>query len=543
MADSNNQQPTFLTGLMAGLNGVGSNPLFNIGMGLMSAARPFGNVGESLMQANQQTAQNQAAQQNLAINRINAQKAQAMWPMYQKVLERAVNGPQGGMPQAPQSAPQGQPPPNQYRPPAPLAPIGGDPVGDVSQGQAMSVMGIPGSESFLNSPKNLQAAQEFLTKQRQSQVAPQMSILDTIAGASNADQIVKSDPELLSRWQEVAPRLGLNPTTGLTPENARAFGRYGYNEFAGTSQLPAKPMPDIFDQIPGQNGQVIQRNRSTGAITEPIPQKLPTYSLEKQWDPTTGRDIGIMVQTSPGGSAAPAGALSGPQVPQTTAPRRPAATAPGTPTQPTKSGVGATTATSIDLGLTKPDDANQKAANFANYARSNVAAMKQMEDSGYRMPPTIRAAVIDAASSDDSSKLSQLFSQEVLAHKLSPDDMRYMAALMPVLQASGHSMSGARLTQSQMRTNFESLIPLESQDPSYLGTVADNRKHLYNGLLAQAGNAVYMPEFKDTLGADVSALQKSGVKGAPAIGTVSKGYKYIGGDPAKPTSWVKASGQ
>ena len=81
-----------------------------------------------------------------------------------------------------------------------------------------------------------------------------------------------------------------------------------------------------------------------------------------------------------------------------------------------------------------------------------------------------------------------------------------MAALMPVLQAAGHSMSGARLTQSQMRTNFESLVPVASKAPDYLSTVAANRQHLYNGLLAQSGNAAQMPEFKNTLGADRAAL-------------------------------------
>ena len=172
-------------------------------------------------------------------------------------------------------------------------------------------------------------------------------------------------------------------------------------------------------------------------------------------------------------------------------------------------GIGTQASAPVDLGYEKPNADNYKAANFANYARTNVALMKQMEDSGYRMSPSIRTAVIDAAVNEDGGKVAQLFSQEFLAHRLSPEDTQYMAALMPVLQASGHSMSGARLTQSQMRTNFESLIPVDSKDPGYLGTVAANRAHLYNGLLAQAGSAVHAPEFEGTLGSDVAKLTNS----------------------------------
>jgi hypothetical protein len=530
-SDSTTQQ--FMGGLMAGLNGLGTSPLFNIGMGLMSAAKPYGNVGDSLMAANQATMQNRAAAQNLAINRVNMQRAQTLWPAQQSIMQSVAQRmlaaqqgaqgsqqPQGGTPQQPLA-------PNQYRPPPPLSSIAGDPAGDVQLGQAMSFMGIPGADAFTNAPKNLEAARDLIVKQRQQQVAPTMATLDSLSTAANAHDIVRSDPELNAYWQETAPRLGLNPVSGLTPENARAFGRFAYNGIAGSSQLPTKPMPDIYDQIPGANGQVIQRNRTTGQISEPIPQKLPTFALQKSWDPNTGRDVGIMVQTSPGGSAAPAAALgtTPPAVaPSVRAPqpptRQPALRAPNLPQAPAAAagggagapggGLGQQASGPIDLGYEKPTDTQLKVATLANYARSSIPVLQQLEASGYRMSPTTRTAVIKAATDDDPTFVSQWFSQEMLAHKLSPQDQQYMAALMPFLQAAGHDMSGARLTTPALRQAFESTIPVDSKDPQYMADIANNRKQLYSGLLAGSANAAQMPEFKNTLGADQAALAQSG---------------------------------
>src|SRR5665213_565804 len=109
MANSDNStSPSFLGGLMAafqgsqsapGLQNAGTSPLMNLGLGLMSAAAPHlylpGNVGDALMGANQATLQNRQAQQNLSMNALQLQKAQAMWPAYQATLEavaRRLNG-------------------------------------------------------------------------------------------------------------------------------------------------------------------------------------------------------------------------------------------------------------------------------------------------------------------------------------------------------------------------------------------------------------------------------------------------------------------
>jgi hypothetical protein len=539
-SDDTSSGPSFWSGLMAGLNNTANdlptNGLFNVGMGLMQAAAPFGNVGTSLMNANQQTLQNQAARQKLGMGSLQMKQAMAEFPLRMAWLKAAgqsmpgqlgTQSPQQGPGLAPanNAAPPGialppdqqqtpQPPaPNQYRPLPPITAVGGDPIADYNMGKFGAALGMQGSEAFLNAPKNAQAAQEYITKQRQLQTTQPLATLDSLATASNADQLIKSDPELSQRWTELAPRLGLNPDPNTaTPENGRAFGRFAYNEIAGSAQQPPKPMPDIFDQIPGANGQLIQRNRTTGAVTEPIPQKLPTYALQKSWDPTTGREVGIMVQTSPGGSAAPSAALSGTQSRSTSV--RPAQgqrpTIPQAATAPTTGGLGQQATAPVDLGFEKPTDTQLKVATLANYARSSIPTMGKLEATGYRMSPTTRTAVIDAATNDDPSKLSQWMSQEMLAHKLSSQDLQYMGALMPFLQAAGHDMSGARLTTAAMRQAFESTIPVDSKDPAYMATIANNRKQLYSGLLAGSGNASQVPEFKTTLGADRAQLAGAG---------------------------------
>ena len=90
MADqSDPSQPSsgFWGGLMSGLTNAPANPLYNMGLGLLSAAKPFGNVGDSLMQANQATIANRGAMQQQAINKFQLQRAQQLWPAYKSVAD------------------------------------------------------------------------------------------------------------------------------------------------------------------------------------------------------------------------------------------------------------------------------------------------------------------------------------------------------------------------------------------------------------------------------------------------------------------------
>lgn len=515
----------------------------NLGLGLLASGAknsPLrGNYGLGLQQGLGNYYQQQQAQQQLGMGRLQMgllqQEAQIRMNALRQLgarLDRANNAPPGMLPMLPQTsvgappssstasvppqspqAPPQQQMPNRYRPPPPLPSLGGDPASDVQIGQLLSLGGVQGAEAFTNSPKNLQAAQDYLIKQRQLETAEPMSILDTVAGAANASDIVRSDPELTARWGELAPRMGLNPQRDMTPENARAFARMAYNEMAASGQQPPKPMPDIFDLYPGANGQVIQKNRTTGAITEPIPQKLPTYSLEKTTDPDTGQIKVTPIMTSPGGAAAPAGIFGqgAPKQPRVvgtpSAGQVPSGTTSSAGPRAQGGGVGQPAGPGSLIGFEKPTDVELKVATLANYARASTPELAKIEASGYRMSPTVRAAVINAATSDDPGMLGQWLSQQMLAHALGPQDLQYMAALMPFLQAAGHDMTGARLPAGQMKTNFESLIPVDSTDPKYMATIANNRQQLYNGLLAGAGNASQLPEFRNTLGADRMSAQ------------------------------------
>src|ERR1700685_4527790 len=152
--DSSTPHPTFMSGLMAGLGNLGSNPLFNIGAGLMSAAKPFGNVGDSLMQANQQTIQNRGAMQQQAIQNYSLQRMKQMMPIYQKALESAsssLGGNSWGGIRPGNMTPGAQPPvpsapPNKYQPLDPLPMIGAGAIGQINAGTALQ--GVPGMEEF-----------------------------------------------------------------------------------------------------------------------------------------------------------------------------------------------------------------------------------------------------------------------------------------------------------------------------------------------------------------------------------------------------------
>jgi hypothetical protein len=530
-------EPTFMQGLMSALNAAPSNPLANLGLGLMQAGgppAPYQNLGSSLMGAQRQTLENQGIQQQLGMGRLNMEMLRARLPGMEAYYNSLGNltAKQGQAPSGVPSAPPSTP----FSPPSiPSAPAGAiDPMAALNTGTAGAAYGMPGAAELAKYPENMASVQKAAETQRGLEARRPIARLEMLASSPNPEQMIQSpqNADLLEDLKQVAPNyLGVHPSAQLLPQNVRAYATYQRNQWAAYGGKDAKDMPDIWDVIPGANGQSFLQSRTQGKPVQLTDQKIPGFSAEKVWNPTTGQDEIRMLQTGPGGAPVPTAALNAAS--QGKAPPRsnaaPSAPGPGT--------IGP----SAPLGFEKPSPDNLKAANFANYARTNVAQLKKMEDLGYRMSPTVRAAVINAASSEDSGALSQWLSQEMLAHKLTPQDQQYMAALMPVLQASGHSMSGARLTQSQMRTNFESLIPVESQDASYLGTVADNRKHLYNGLLAQSGNAAQMPEFKSTLGADRAA--NAGMKTAPPIGTIVRGYKYVGPTPKSPAAWQKVSGQ
>ena len=247
-----------MTGLLAGLNGLGSNPLWNTGLGLMSAAKPFGNVGDSLMQASQVTAQNQAAQQQLAMNRLNMQRTQAMMPLLNAYYQKAGSLMGGQQPSGPPpSAPSvGTQAPADAPAATPSMQI--DPQSALQLGTIGSMIGAPGAEALTKYPEAVTNAQKAIQQQRQMQVQGPMALLDSVASSPNAHVLVQNIPGMQDQWAETAPKLGLDPNdpSTLTAANARAFATMKYNDLAGSAGLPPKPMPAPVIRQPRGNGDV-----------------------------------------------------------------------------------------------------------------------------------------------------------------------------------------------------------------------------------------------------------------------------------------------
>src|SRR5690348_13865872 len=93
-----------------------------------------------------------------------------------------------------------------------------------------------------------------------------------------------------------------------------------------------------------------------------------------------------------------------------------------------------------------------------------------------------------------------------------------MAALMPMLQAAGHSMAGAKLTLGQVRQNFESLIPVDIKNKESMAKINESRNNYYTGLLSQAGPAVELPQYENTLKSDLTRVQQQATGARKVIG-------------------------
>lgn len=378
--------------------------------------------------------------------------------------------------------------------------------------------------------KGAAAAQDYQIKQKQLQAQGPLNLIDSAFYSDRPATMVMNNKNLISQWPQFAQQLGVDPVKGFNDENVRRALAMAGNNVRGMAGIAPKEYPAQLQTIAGPNGQVLQRDSVTGKDTEAVGQKLPSFALEKRWNPATGKEEGMMVQTSPGGSAAPAAALGG-------APMR---GAPGASTVPgATGGLGQQASAPIDLGYQKPSDPQLKAAMFGSEMRGGMQKVDELEKRGVTLSPSTRAAFINAATSEDSGITHQFIGQWLLAHKLSNDEQTYMSAMMPLLQAAGHDQSGAKLTTGQIRQNLESIIPLNTSNKELMEQVNTNRQGFYVGLLGQAGSALQLPQYKNTLAADLSKVQNqaAGPKSAPAIGTIVKGHRFLGGDPSKQSSW------
>lgn len=275
MADDGSQ--SFFGGLMQGLQGAASdsatNPLFNMGLGLLSAAKPFGNVGDSLMQANQATLANRQAQQKLGMGSLQMRQAQAEFPLRMAWLQNAMGAlqPQGQQPQG--STPQG---------PQPMTP-GVDPQQSVNLGLAGGALGMPGAAEFLKAPGALESVQKYQQMQRQMQAQGPIALLKSVSSSPDADAIVKNDPKLMAQFSQDAPKLGVQE---LTPQTARTWATFAHNNLAGPAGLPVMDMPQPLVSSKGPNGQVQQTNPVSGKTDVAIPAQPLTSVVGDKGLPT-----------------------------------------------------------------------------------------------------------------------------------------------------------------------------------------------------------------------------------------------------------------
>ena len=279
-----------------GLQNVGTSPLMNMGLGLMSAAAPHlytrGNVGEALANAQQATMQNRAAQQNMGMNDLQMQMLKAKIPGMQAYFQglQGLLNPQGGTatpsgptaPPGPMSAPAAPSmAQSAQNAPAPILPgeqstpgMGIDPAAALRIGTLGAAYGMPGAEQLAKYPESLTAVQKALQTQRQMQAQGPMGALDTIATAPNADKIVTSNPQLMAHYVQVAPQLGFDPSKAPTAQQAQMYGRFAYNQMAGNAGLPTKDMPHPLQTGTLKDGRTAQIDPITGKETVIEPSEL-----------------------------------------------------------------------------------------------------------------------------------------------------------------------------------------------------------------------------------------------------------------------------
>jgi hypothetical protein len=525
MADNstNNQDP------IGGLMGINDpSLLMNLGLGLMSAAKYSGNVGDGISGAIRNWQQQRLAGQQYQGGQLDL--------MRQKMLLGAALNEFGGRGlMAPQSstastgaAPANAPPlaptgtgaaqtgapsgfnaaqpaqsqpapsagaPSWLTPPSPND-IYNTPVGGISPGYLRGTALLSGRSPL----PDLNSLREQQLKLAQQQYAPVIGRMDTLTKSDNPTAYMQADPEFKAAWPVLAQRLGFDPQKDLNDANVRTAFTFGRNNLASALSQATVAPPVQMRQEKGAYGEVDQVNPVDNSRTVLEHPAYPSYSLQKG-QTIQGQEYVTPIQT--GGFPGSGGARG------TTAQARGGSAAASAPSV-VPPGVSEVPRGATATGFTPPSNDQAKAAALANYARDNLGQMVNMEKSGYRMSPKARTILINAAMNDDPNVGSQLLSQEAMAHGLSDQDLSYAAAAFPVLQAAGHSMAGARLTPSQMRTNFESLLPVASSDKNYMGTVQKNRENLYRGLLGESGQAAYLPEYAGTLAADRQRISQGG---------------------------------
>jgi hypothetical protein len=487
-----------------GLMGVDPDLIMHMGLGLMSAAAYGGNIGNSLSQAYGNYQMGQMRKQQIGMGQLEYQRQR----MLLGAAAQEFAG-QQGQPQTPAQAtppqPQGPPlasnnpqaanmpfqPQSPFQPPTPNQ-IYAQSVGGISPGYLRGSALLSGRSPL----PDLNSLREQQLKLAQQQYGPVVQRLANVVQSDSPTRDIGADPQLQQLWQSEARLRGINPASGFNDQNVRQVFSAAANNYRAALQLPSVAPPAIYDSVYGPMGYRGQVERETGKETQVQGREMPV-KVGDRWNPDTQQNEAVYQQFASSGPAA---------APQTAGARRPGV---GTPAGRTSTGGGQTV---IPMGYGAPNAENNKAAMFAGEFRAGNQRLSAMEGRGYQMSPTARAIAVSMATDENATPMKQLLQQELAAHALSKDDQAYLASLMPVLQAAGHDQSGARLSTAQIRQNLESLLPMGADNKLNMQQVHDNRQGFYVGLLTQGGPSIRLPQYKNTLLADLEAAQRGGTQ-------------------------------
>ncbi len=299
-------------------------------------------------------------------------------------------------------------------------------------------------------------------------------------------QALKNNPQYLAQWEAHARQAGVKPEDLFSQDQGVAD--YAVKRVAYASALPTlqavgkegliKAPEHYTGTVNSKTGEPIQTNDTTGQAAAMPGYSTPGYSLQEATDPNRpGHKIMVPVQTS--GSRMGGGTRSSGGGAQT---------------------AGGPSAGGLDMGLTAPTTENIKQAGFAATMASGLKGVRAIEDKGIvPLSPAQRTLLIQVATRENVGDIRQLAYQMGLK-KLGGDAQTYLAAMMPVIQAVSHDQSGARLNSTQIRTNLESVIPVDVHNKDAMTMINSTRDSFQKAMNVGAGSAAFAPEFNQTVG-------------------------------------------
>ena len=219
----------------------------------------------------------------------------------------------GGIQNGPQDAVAGPAPPPYLAANSPAAftpaPAPQNQIGNDYSPQQLRTLSLLAPETL----KSIGEARDIQIKQAQFRAQPMLNTLDTVFDSDRPAEIAMRNPDLISRWPQLARQMNLDPVSDFNDQNVRRAIALAANNIRGGVGLTAKDYPVQAQNLYGANGQFLQRNPITGEEKEVVGQKLPTFSMQPLgYDPTTGQDKSQLMITSPGGSPAPGAPSGGP---------------------------------------------------------------------------------------------------------------------------------------------------------------------------------------------------------------------------------------